>query len=87
MLVSKYRVFLLNVLNWSILMLGIKIRTVLKSELNGLHEYVQHFNPRCNRSQNITVNKADTVLRDTLYISFIKNFLKDYSNIKDAIKV
>ena len=67
MLVSKYRFFLLHVLIWSILMLGIKIRAVLKSELNGLHKNVQHFNPRCNRSRNITVDKADTVLRDTLY--------------------
>ena len=40
MLVFNYRFFLLNVLIRSICMLGIKIRTVLKSELNGLHENV-----------------------------------------------
>ena len=41
MLVFNYHFFLLNVLIWSIFMLGIKIRTVLKSELNGLQENVQ----------------------------------------------
>ena len=40
MLVFNYRFFLLNLLIWSIFMLGIKIRTVLKSELIGLHENV-----------------------------------------------
>ena len=36
MLVFNYRFFLLNVLIWSIFMLGIKVRMVLKSELDGL---------------------------------------------------
>ena len=36
MLVFNFRFFLLNVLIWSIFMIGIKMRTVLKSELNGL---------------------------------------------------
>ena len=49
MLVSKYRFFLLSVLIWSILMLGIKIRTILKSELNVLHENVNVFNSRFPR--------------------------------------
>ena len=37
MVVFNYRFFLLNMLIGSIFMLGIKIRTVLKSELNGLN--------------------------------------------------
>ena len=46
MLVFNYCFFLLNVLIWPILMLTIRIRTDLKSELIGLHENVQHFDPR-----------------------------------------
>ena len=45
MLVFNCRYFLLNVLIWTVFILGIKIRTVLKSELNGLHENVQNCNP------------------------------------------
>ena len=45
--------FLLNVLIWSLFMLGIKIKTVLKSELNGFHENVQHFDSRCPGSREI----------------------------------
>ena len=40
-------VILLNMLSWSIFMLGIKIRTVLTTELNGLHKNVQHFRHFC----------------------------------------
>ena len=40
MLVFNFRFFLLNVLIWSICMIGIEIRTVLNLELNGLHENV-----------------------------------------------
>ena len=84
MLVFNYRFFLLNVLIRSILMLGIKVRTVLNSELNGFHENVQHFNPRCNRSQNMTVNKAGTVLRDTLYIKTQSTIDEFHKKIRDA---
>ena len=68
MLVFNYRFFLLNMLIWSIFMLGIKIRTVLKSELNGLHKNVQHFDPSFLGSRENTKNKVQTVLMDTLYI-------------------
>ena len=74
MLVFNYRFFLLNVLIWSIFMLGIKIRTVLTSELNGLNEKVQHFYPSCLGSQEMhktkklhTGNCADKLLADILY--------------------
>ena len=67
MLVFNYRFFLLNVLIWSIFMLGIKIRIVLKLELDGLHENVQHFDSRCLGSQEIHKLKKATTLRDTLY--------------------
>ena len=67
MLVFNYRFFLLNVLIWSIFMLGIKIRMVLKSELDGLHENVQHFDPRCLESREMHKPKKATTLRDTLY--------------------
>ena len=30
----------------------------MKSELNGLHENVQYFNPRCNRSREIQKTKC-----------------------------
>ena len=53
MLVFNFRFFLLNVLIWSIFMIGIKIRTVLNLELNGLHENVQNFNSRCPGSREI----------------------------------
>ena len=53
MLVFNYRFFLLNMLIWSIFMLGIEIRTVLKSELNGLNENFQHFDSRCPGSREI----------------------------------
>ena len=59
--------FLLNVLIWSIFMLGIKRRMVLKSELDGLHENVQHFDPRCLESREMHKPKKATTLRDTLY--------------------
>ena len=55
---------LLNVLIWSILIIGIKIRTVLKSELDGLHENVV---PKCLGCRENT-KKMQTVLMDTLYI-------------------
>ena len=73
MLVCNYRFFLLNVLIWSIFMLGIKIRMVLKSELGGLHENVQHFDPRCLESREIHKPKKATTLRDTLYIHIYGN--------------
>ena len=66
MLVFNYHFFLLNMLIWSIFMLGIKIRTVLKSELNGLHENVQHFDPRCLGSREMHKTKKATTLWDTL---------------------
>ena len=67
MLVFNFRFFLLNVLIWSIFMLGIKIRTVLKSELNGLNEKVQNFYPSCLGSREMYKTKKATTLRDTLY--------------------
>ena len=67
MLVFNYRFFLLNVLIWSIFMLGIKIRMVLKSELDGLHENVQHFDPRYIGSREMHKTKKATTLQDTLY--------------------
>ena len=68
MLVFNYLFFLLNVLIWSIFMLGIKIRTVLESKLNGLHENVQHFDPRCIESREMHKPKKATTLQDTLYL-------------------
>ena len=59
MLVFNFRFFLLNVLIWSIFMLGIKIRTVLKSEMNGLNKKVQHFYPSCLRSREMHKTKKD----------------------------
>ena len=53
MLVFNYRFILLNELIWSFFMLGIKIRMVLKLELDGLHENVQHFDPRCIESREM----------------------------------
>ena len=53
---------------WLMFMLGINIRTVLKSELNGLHENVKSFDPRCLGSGENTKNIVQTVLIDTLYI-------------------
>ena len=38
---------------------------VLKSELNGLDKNVQHFNPRCLKSQEMQKPKQATTLRDT----------------------
>ena len=66
MLVFNYRFFLLNMLIWSIFMLGNKIRTFLKSELNGLHENVQHFDSRCLGSRDMHKTKKATTLWDTL---------------------
>ena len=68
MWVFNYRHFLLNMLILSIFVLGIKIRTVVKSELNGLHENVQHFYPRCLGSREIQKTKKATTLWDTLYL-------------------
>ena len=73
MLLFNFRFFLLNVLIWSIFMLGIKIRTVLKSELNGLNEKVQHFYPSCLGSREMHKTKKTTTLQDTLYIEKKKN--------------
>ena len=66
MLVFNYCFFLLKLLIWSILMLRIRIKTDLKSELNGLHENVQHFDPRYIGSREIHKTKKATTLRDTL---------------------
>ena len=66
MLVFNYCFFLLNVLIWSIFMLGIKIRTDLNSELNGLHKIVQNFDPRYIGSREMQKTKKATTLRDTL---------------------
>ena len=67
MLVFNFRFFLLNVLIWSICMIGIKIRTVLNLEFNGLHENVQDFDSRCPGSREITKTYVAKVLWDTLY--------------------
>ena len=48
---------LLSVLIWSILMLRIKMRTVLKSELNFLHGNVNIFDPRCLESREMHKTK------------------------------
>ena len=72
MLVFNYHFFLLNLLIWSIFMLGIKIRMVLNSELDGLHENVQHFDPRCLESREMHKPKKATTLRDTLYIMILQ---------------
>ena len=48
-------------------MLEIKISTVLKLKLNGLHENVQDFYSRWLGSRENTENKVWTVLLDTLY--------------------
>ena len=69
MLVFKYCFFLLNVLIWSILMLRIKIRTDLKSELNGLHKNVQNFDPRYIESREMQKTKKATTLRNTPYLN------------------
>ena len=53
MLFFNYCVFLPIVLIWSFVMIGIKIRTALKSELNWLHENVHNFNSRCPGSQEM----------------------------------
>ena len=66
MLVFNFRFFLLNVLIWSICMIGIKIRTVLNLELNGLHENVKNVNSRCPESREIAKSEVETVLLDTL---------------------
>ena len=71
MLVFKFRFFLLNVLIWSICMVRIKIRTVLKLELNGLYQNVKNVDPRCLGSQENTKHKVQTVLMDTLYIHYM----------------
>ena len=77
----KCRFFLINVLIWSIAMLGIQIRKFLKSELNGLLKNIQNFNHRCNRSQNITVNKAGTVFGTPCKINkTVKMNYKNYPN-------
>ena len=68
MLVFNFRFFLLNVLIWSIFMIGFKIRTALNLELNGLHKNVQHFNSRFPGSREIAQTWVAKVLRDTLYI-------------------
>ena len=62
---------------WSTVMLGIKIRTVLKSELKGLHKNIQYCDPRCLGSHENTKNKAQTVLMDTLHIEIL---LLDFRN-------
>ena len=69
MLVFNFRFFLLNVLIWSIFMLGIKIRTFLSSTDPGVFQNVQLLNPRCTGSQEIKNKKTGTVLVDTLYLS------------------
>ena len=68
MLIFNNYFFVRNELIWSCFILGIKKRIVLKSELNGLHENVQHFDPWYIGSREMNKTKKATTLRDTLYV-------------------